>query len=186
MDSQQIGQLPDRVASKSLPARNSTAVLVVERDDATRSLLLERIAADGHRCDGASTADQARTLADLQHYDFLLASIGGNSDGAQVDLIRSLTAAGTALLALTDRADPRQVQLAYKLGALALGQSSACREEPETANLSGRLGGQPDEGALPPEVDAAMLLECAPERQTGDAAEQGQEHAGRRSGRCQN
>ncbi len=118
MDSQQIGQVPDRVASKGPTVRNSNAVLVVERDDATRSLLLERIAADGHRCDGASTIEQARTLTALQHYDFLIASIGGNSDGAQVEFIRSLTAAGAGLLALTDRADPRQVELAYKLGAL--------------------------------------------------------------------
>ncbi len=109
----------DRTPTKDAGASASAAVLVWEVDDAARAYLVQKIAADGHRCDGAATPEQARSLADRQRYDFILAPMGPNGNGQQADFIRSLTGGGGgALLALTDRADPSQLRAAYELGAV--------------------------------------------------------------------
>ena len=92
---------------------------------------------------------------------------------------------------LKDKLDARaysckRTNRTVRLATGQLDSSQSSREESETADLTGYLGGRSQKGPLPPEVDVAESRQCAAKRPARHAAEQGQRHARGGSTGCHN
>ncbi len=85
-------------------------ILVAEEHPATRSFLIDNLAADGYRTLAADDRAKALALLDVEHPDLVVVDINGDTLGL-LDAVRSATGLagrvdpGTPLIALTGRSD---------------------------------------------------------------------------------